>query len=289
MVLMLAFLAVGVHLHREWHLGQVNLLLLGIYIFLIRSIVQKKTALAGLLLAVSLFIKPFGLIFFPYLLLKQRYRTILYSAGFILLLGLLPFPFYTSIPALKNLYASWLQELFIELQAKQSLIAEGNHTIFSIVARYTPVQYLLTSAAAIKIYQLLLLGIIGSLFLLFVRWGRHLPQPKIPELAFLIALLPLFAFTSENAFLFTAPCFIYLICHHQKFSFAGKAALVVACLFIGANIRDLAGAALYKFFYDISIYSFGTLILLVLLFVLRYRRRVLVNDGQPLKSEVTTA
>ncbi|RDV16747.1 DUF2029 domain-containing protein [Pontibacter diazotrophicus] len=285
----MAFLAVVVHLHREWHLGQVNLLLLGIYIFLIRSFVQEKPVFTGLLLAVSLFIKPFGLIFYPYLLLRQRYRATLYSVGFLILLGLLPFLFYSSIPAFKHLYTSWFQELFFELRAKQSLLSEGNHTIFSVLARYTPVQYVLTSAAAIKIYQFIMLGIIGSAFLVFVRWGRHLPQHKVPELSFLIALIPLFAFTSENAFLFTAPCIIYLIYHYQKFSLAGKVCLVLACLLIGANIRDLVGAALYGYLHDISVYSFGTVLLLFLLFVLRYKRRTLLKDEQYQKGEALTA
>lgn len=289
MVLLLAFLAVGVHLHREWHLGQANLLLLGIYIFLIWSMVQDKPLMAGLLLALSLFIKPFGLIFFPYLLLKQRYKTTLYTTGFIVLLGFLPFVFYPSVGAFKHLYLSWFQELAIELKAKQSLLADGNHTIFSVVARYTPLQHVLNSASAIKIYQFIMLGLIGSLFLLFSRWGHYLPQHKVPELSFLTALIPLFAFTSENAFLFSAPCIIYLLYHYQMLSLAGKVILVLACLLIGANIRDAVGADLFGYFQGLSVYTFGAVLLLILMFVLRYKKRKRLEGYLEKQGEVMIA
>ncbi|MFD3001929.1 glycosyltransferase family 87 protein [Pontibacter toksunensis] len=284
-VLLLSFLAVAVHLHREWHLGQVNLLLLGLYIFMMKGLVHGKPVVAGLLLAASLFIKPFGLIFFPYLLLKQRYRTIFYAVGFILLLGLLPMLFYPSLPAFKHLYLSWFQELTIELKAKQRLLTEGNHTIFSVLARYTPVQYALTSAAAIKVYQFVLLVLIGGLFLLFNRWGRQLREQQVPELAFLIALVPLFAFTSENAFLFTAPCIMYLVYNYQNFSLAGKAALILACFLIGATIRDVTGAAVYGYLQALSVYSVGTVLLLVLMFALQYKKKGKTLDNNPRKGE----
>jgi hypothetical protein len=112
-----------------------------------------------------------------------------------------------------HLYASWLQELAIELRAKQDLLASGNHTVFSVMARFTPLRYWLVSASAIKIYQVSLLAGLGALGLYFIRIGRYQTHSTVAEVAFLIACIPLLAFTSENAFLFTLPVIVLLLGH----------------------------------------------------------------------------
>ncbi len=277
-VLCLAFLTVGAHIHREWHLGQVNLLLLGIYTLIVESLIYEKRLKTGLLLALSLFIKPFGLIFYPYLLLKKRYTEVLYSCIFILLLGLLPLLFYPSVGEFKQLYLSWFQELAIELRAKQDLLADANHTIFSVGARYTPLQYLLTNAAAIKIYQLGMLAGLGSIVLGYIRMGRNLPENTTAEVSFLIACIPLLAFTSENAFLFTAPCIILVLYRINQFSTRATLLIILGCLLIGGNIRDLVGSRLFGYLNAISVYTFGTLLLLGLVVILR---RTNIKNGAP--------
>lgn len=271
-VLMLTFLAVAAHLHREWHLGQVNLLLLIIYIGLISLLMQNKNWLAGLFLALSLFIKPFGLIFLPYLLFRQQYKPLLFALAFVLFLGLMPLIFYPEWVDFKYLYQGWFTELIIELQAKQDLLASANHTVFSVVARFTPLRYLLNSGLTISIYQLVILLVIGVAFLLFIRMGRYLPTPVLPEMTFLIALIPLFSFTSYNAFLFAAPCIMLLIFYFQQFSVLGKLSILVGCLLVGANIRDLVGPKFFNFLENISVYSFGSILLLILLFIWRIKQ-----------------
>ncbi len=214
-------IVVGAHIHREWHLGQVNLLLLGIYTIMLESLIYKNRLTTAFWLAFSLFIKPFGLIFYPYLILKKRYAEVFYSFAFILVLGLLPFLFYPSVAEFKHLYGSWFQELAIELRMKQDLLANANHTIFSVVARYTPLYYVLTSAWVIKIYQLGVLATMGIIILYYIKIGDNEPKNTAAEVSFLIACIPLLAFTSENAFLFTAPCIILLLSRINQFATVG--------------------------------------------------------------------
>lgn len=268
-VLLLAFLGVVTHIHREWHLGQVNLLLLALYIFVIQNITRHNFKTAAFVLAFSLFIKPFGLIFLPYLFLKKKYQILLYTGLFVILLGLLPFSFYPSLSAFKHLYVSWFRELAIELAAKQSLLTAGNHTVFSVLARYTPLKFLVLNATAARIYQVIILALIGLSLHYFIRLGRKLQYPLVAEGAVLIALIPLFAFTSMNAFLFALPCLVYLLYYFSRLPVVGKIALVAACILIGGNIRDLVGSSLFNLFENNSVYTFGMLILLVLLFYMR--------------------
>jgi len=270
-VLLLTFIAVVTHIHREWHLGQVNLLLLALYVSTLHSLIYKKYKIAAFTLAFSLFIKPFGLIFLPYLFLKKKYQTLLYTTIFVLVLGLLPLLFYPSLAAFKQLYLSWFQELAIELRAKQSLLNAGNHTIFSVIARYTPLRNLLSGATAARFYQLSMLGLIGFILLFFIQKGRHLRRSLVAEGAVLIALIPLFAFTSINAFLFSAPCLVFLLYNFPQLPAKGKIALAVACILIGGNIRDLMGKRIFDLLENNSTYTLGTLILLGLMFYLRQK------------------
>ncbi|MDB5261602.1 MAG: hypothetical protein JWQ14_883 [Adhaeribacter sp.] len=270
-VLFLAFLGVGVHIHREWHLGQVNLLLLALYVLMLHLFIQKRYKTASFILAFSLFIKPFGLIFLPYFFLKKKYLSLGFTILLVLILGLLPLIFYPGLADFKALYLSWFRELAIELAAKQGLLQEGNHTIFSVLGRYTPLKLLLIDAKAARIFQLIILAGIGVLLLYFIRKGRSLPQPAVAEGAVLIGLIPLFAFTSLNAFLFLLPCIVFLLYHFGHLPTGGKIALVLSCVLIGGNIRDLVGAAAFKVLENHSVYSFGALTLLVLMFYLRLK------------------
>ena len=273
-ILLFAFLAVGAHVHREWHLGQVNFILLSLYVFILKALLDKKQGLAGALLAASLFLKPFGLIFYPYLLIKGKYKAVLVSFAGILVLGMLPMLFYPSWQQFVQLNQSWITELTIELSAKQDLMAAANHTIFSVLARYTPLQYLLHTNMAIKVYQVLVLLGIGLLFLYFMWTGRKQNNSLVAEMAFLTTLIPMFAFTSQNAFLFTLPAIVVVQYNYPLLSVAGKTMAVAALLLIGANIRDLMGSRLYNVLEDASVYTFGAILLLALLVMIRRTKQV---------------
>ncbi len=263
-ILILAVASVAVHIHREWHLGQVNMLLLISYIFLINAYRRKQTVLFSTLLSISIFIKPFGLIFVPYLILKKQWSKISYSLLFIIILTISPIIFYPSLDQVIHLYQSWQNELVIELNSKQNLLADANHTIFAVVARYTPLKFILTTPIAQKIYQLILLGIIGTSFLFFSRRLRK-KESSLKEFSFLVALIPLLAFTSENAFIFELPTIIILVYYFNTLTTLQKVILSIGCLLIGANIYDIVGSEVSTFLISISIYTFGTVMLLSIL------------------------
>ncbi|WP_266205333.1 glycosyltransferase family 87 protein [Pontibacter kalidii] len=271
-VLLLSFLAVGAHVHREWHLGQVNFVLLALYVVVVLLWKNNRPVAAGVVLAASIFIKPFGFILLPYLLLKKRFDMLASTATAIVLLGLLPFLFYPSAEAFAALYKGWLQELVLEMNAKQELLKSGNHTIFSVLARYTPIQYLLQSDAAIKVYQVVVLALIGGFVLYFVRAGEKLKNNFVSDVALLVALIPLFAVTSLNAFLFALPCMVVVLSNYAELNKVAKVLAVAGCVLVGINIRDLMGGDLYRLLESLSIYTLGTVALLGALTILRLRR-----------------
>ena len=92
-ITLLATLILAIHFLRELHLGQVNYLLLFLYIVALYVYKKQKRTVFSLILAISIFIKPFTLIFLPYLIIKKKYVELLMFAGFSIVLFLLPFLF----------------------------------------------------------------------------------------------------------------------------------------------------------------------------------------------------
>ncbi|WP_169728029.1 glycosyltransferase family 87 protein [Adhaeribacter aquaticus] len=287
-VLLLTFLTAVTHLHRELHLGQVNLLLLALYVFMLQNLVFKKYKTAGFLLATSLFIKPFGLIFLPYFFLRKKAKALFYTLIFVGVLSLVPLLFYPGLTAFKHLYINWFQELAVELKAKQSLLEPGNHTIFSVVARYTPLQYLVDNAIAAKVYQLTMLALIGISFLFFIKKGNSAKQPIVAEGAILICLIPLFAVTSMNAFLFAVPCVVFLLSQVARLRTFAKVMLAAGCVLLGGNNYDLVGRRNFMVLEDLSVYTFGAILILGLMYYLRFKKSKLEPKANPEATIVPT-
>lgn len=263
--LILATAIVGTHFFRELHLGQVNLVMLAIYILALRFFLSEKYAAMGVLLAFSIFIKPFALIFIPFLLLVRAYKGLMYYALFAILFFLTPLLFYHNYSDFIALYGSWIEELAKELGNKQSLITDGNHTIFSVLARYSPIRMLEMSDTSRYIYQLIIIGMIGGL-ILWTYTKRKVADAPARIYIILIAIIPLLAFTSYNAFIFTLPLLTYLMFKFRELGLIFKIIFIISCLLIGANIYDLVGRDLFDFFWAISVYSWGTMGLLAIIF-----------------------
>lgn len=257
-----AFLTILIHFDSELHLGQINLLLLTIYVFIISAYKKNKKILLSFLLVLSIFIKPFGLIFLPYLLLKRRYITLLYFSIFTVILFLLPLIFYPTFESFAGLYKSWIHELLVELGNKQDLFAKGNHTIFSVLARYSPLQFILGSDLVQKIYQLVILASIGILFYKLEKKQQSI----LAEMAVLIILIPLFAFTSKNAFIFAMPLSLYLLSHIKTQSKLVKALTITGCCLIGGNLYEVYGPKISMILTEISIYTIGSILLLTAIY-----------------------
>jgi len=261
----LGIIIIGTHFFRELHLGQVNLLLLGLYVYALALLDKHKAAGFGALIAISIFIKPFGLIFIPLLIIMGRFRELLYFSAFTVLMFFAPMVFYSDPGEYFSLFSSWFQELSIELGDKQELVSAGNHTIFSILARYTPLAMIPLTGAGQLIYQLITILILALILLWFyLKSGGSDRAARLYII--LIAMIPLLAFTSYNAFIFTLPLVVYLLFKFREMTLFFKIVFVISCLLIGGNIYDVVGSKLFDFFWSISVFSWGTIGLLFVMF-----------------------
>ena len=176
---------------------------------------------------------------------------------------MLPLLFY-SLSDFFHLYLSWFKELTAELNAKQNILSDYNHTIFSV---------LLVNETIKLIYQLLILSIVGIGILKFIQKGSR-RQACLCEMIVLISIIPLIAFTNDNAFIFELPIILYLILKSHQMNLFKKSALIFSCALVGLNIYELVGRETMLFLSSISIYTFGTIILLYIMFDLKWKNKI---------------
>ena len=269
---LLSALGVGVHFVRELELGQVNHLLYVMYVCVLYLFWKNKQMLCALMVGASFFLKPFSLIFLPWFFLRKNWKIIGYFLGCIVLLGLISVLFIGPLKATSQ-YQGWIKELSIELSHKQDLLAKGNHTVFSIIARYTPLRYTSIVTTHIHYYQLSILLAIGALFLYILKKGKPLPgRAFVLEGAFLINLVPLLSFTSHNAFGFVELSIILVIYHFRRMSLGLKMTSLTGIALSGGNIYDLVGRKHWFVFNDASLVGIGAILLLGALVLLRRKQ-----------------
>lgn len=267
-VFMFGALILALHFLRELHLGQVNYLLLTSFVACCYFYITGMRVLSMCILAITIFFKPFGFIFIPYLIVKKNYKELGVFAISLILLFFIPIIFYPSWNDFIGLYKGWLHELVIEMSHKQSLLQDGNHTVFSVLARYTPIRYLLTTELASQFYQLAVLCIIAVLYYFYQKENKFI----VTNFAFLIALIPLFSFTSENAFCFTGLAVFSILFNFKQLTLVEKALSITGFIFIGGNFSEILGKSTSRFLDQISLISFGALALLVVLYTARMRK-----------------
>ena len=269
--ILLAALILGVHAQRELHLGQVNQILLLMYLGLVLLVRNQKNISAAALWAISMFIKPYGLIFLPYYLLKKKFKPIVIFIVFTAGIALTPAAIYGWHGSIIQ-HGFWLRELSVELSDKRDLLASANHTIFSIMARYTPLRLIHWSGHSTLIFQVTIIILLAGLFLYLMRRGKGLSDSSMLESGFLIALIPTLAATSHNAYGFFELIVVLIIFKWHELNKIEKALALAGFIFTGGNMYDLVGLKAWQVINNLSIIAIGGLLLLAVVALIRKRR-----------------
>lgn len=270
-LILISALVLGVNLERELHLGQVNYLLMVSYLAILYLLQKDKIIISALIWAAGIFLKPFGFILLPYFLIKRRFRLTGYFLILLVLFTILPAVF-VGFANLPGQYSDWFGQLSIELSRKQDLLQDGNHTIFSVLARYTPVRFLDMAPLFAMLFQFAVLILIAAVMFFLIRRGQEPGNEMILESSFLIALIPLLSFTSYNAFGFLALAVILILFNMPKLSRGQRVTALAGLILIGFNIHDIVGHELWVLFNDLSLVAIGAVFLLAVLISMRMNR-----------------
>lgn len=259
------FIAMAMHFLREIDLGQVNLLLTCIYFYAGFLFYKGSKNASVLMLAATLFIKPFALIFIPLLIIEKEYNALLvYSIG-VLFFFFIPM-IVCGIPNLMSLQSQWIHELILELSNKKDLLLTGNHTIFSVLARYTPIRYFIQTESAQMVYKLLVLAMVGLSYWWF--WAKQ-HREFLTNWVVLISWIPLLSYTSDNAF---GSYLLFLVLLNLVLATKKFVILILPLFFIFLNPLELNRDVQWTHWvFDASLMGISAVIFMAKIYIDRYK------------------
>lgn len=257
---LLILLCIVVHLVRELHLGNINMILVLLLSLIIRFTIASQPIKAGMLLAVVVLAKPYFIICaLPFLIYKKHKEILsfsLFAAFFVFLSGVI-----IGMKKSSALYSEWLPAM-----QEHSNYLESKHTLFSLINTYFGI-------SIPQQYSLPVLGVV-ALLLCFYLWKVHAkeqatitkdnqPSSFIISLFLLIAIIPNVLITDTEHFLFSTPLMVLLVVFLGKEkSYIWTFLFMGLMLFYGGNSSDLLGKKLAAKFEDYGLLGMSNLLII---------------------------
>jgi hypothetical protein len=253
---------------REIELGQVNIHIILVLTLMLLAVLSRKDVLAGLWWGLSLFFKPYALVFLPYFLLKRRFGLAV-SGIVVAILGLFsPMVFYGfkgNIVVLKE----WLNSL--SRSTSPLLATFDNASLHSFFLNILPDQ----KAEFALVFIICASLLIGLSFLGMMYLGKRegLKKPEVLEFAFLFILIPLLSPLGwYYNYLYSILAIILLLNYMEKFPAFLKYGLIINFIIIGVSLKEMLGKVAFDFYTQNSLVVINYLIVLFYLFFTRVRK-----------------
>lgn len=214
--LLLTLLVTVVHLHRELHLGNVNVMLLWLLLVALDALLRGRDRKAGVLIGLAVLAKPHFIVLVPWLLLHRRWRTVAFSGMAAAILLVLP-AIKLGSDANVALHWTWLGEMARHNAFPIHTGGEGYeavNTIYSFLWRAV-LQHTGAPAGTTVVTGTLALiaGGVAALMLANQRSTRSVEARSTFEFLLLVALVPSITLTDTEHFLLALPLVNWLV-HH---------------------------------------------------------------------------
>jgi len=263
---LLAVLIVGLgkYYARELVLGQINLLLVLIVISAMHALKAGREARAGWLVALTVMVKPYGLILVPWLIARGQTRSVVAVAAGMAVAFLLPATIY-GLAGSVALHLDWWRTV----SATTAGVATHPDNV-SLAAMYVKWFGATATASTFTVVTAVaLLGLAAAVFL----GRRRVPQPDGLEAGILIALTPLLSPQGwDYVLVVCTPAVVCLANYIDRLPSALRLLSVAAIAAIGLHLFDLVGRTAYYALIRMSVVTLGVLVVIALLGVLRVRK-----------------
>ena len=264
LLVVLTFLAMAKFYAHELVLGQVNLLFGVLAVLAVVWMRRGHEAGAGLLLALAVVVKPYAVIFAPWLVTRRQRGALIGMAAGLILLLLLPAVRYGWNGNLQ-LLGDWWQT--VTATSAPNLLNQDNVSLSAMYAKWLGPE----SAAPI------LAAVTGGVLLLLVGIviaGRGgLKQPDTLEAGLLLMLIPLLSPQGwDYVLLIATPAVMLLIDELDSLPRELRYAAIAAMAGIALILFDLMGREAYGTFMRLSLVSVLVLVEFAALVALRFRR-----------------
>jgi len=263
------FLVLLKFLAREIELGQVNLFILFLLTLMLNFLIKEREMGAGLSWGISLFFKPYVLVFLPYLVFKKKLKAVAFGLGLLgvgLAVPALFFGFQGNLAVLKE----WPTTL--SLSTPRLLGVYDNASLSGFLLK----MFSGMPNSILMVALVLSVLIIAAVMLEMMKRGRSGPAPEIPEAlegAFLLVLIP---FLSPLGwyynYLYSWLAVMLIIRFFRKLPTAWKIIQVINFAVIGSSLVEIWGWTLFRFYTQHSLVVVNYLIVLATLFYFRAKR-----------------
>jgi Glycosyltransferase family 87 len=248
---------------HELVLGQVNLLLGALLLMSLLSIQIRQPLIAGGLVGVAVFIKPYALILVPWLLVTQGLPAAAMAAGIVALGLLLPAAIYGWSGNL-DLLRGWLHT--VTDSTLPNLLGNDNVSIAAMWAKWLGPGSVASTLAW--------LTVAGTFVLVIVTWWRRrsVSAPDYLECALLMLLIPVISPQGwDYVLLLATPGVVCLVDRWRELRRPWQWVLGVALAVMGLTMFDIMGRTLYGQFMALSLVSVCALIVAAGLVHVRWR------------------
>ncbi len=256
--------AMAKFLGHELVLGQVNILLAVVTVVAVALLRSGREAAAGVLFALAIVIKPYAVIFLPWLAARRQVASMAAAAAAVVVALLLPAPLY-GIRGSIGLLEDWWRT--VTRSTAPNLLSPDNVSLAAMCAKWLGPGTTASRLAAVTAVALL------AVAALVILRRRGLPFPEAVEAALLLTLMPLVSPQGwDYVFLVSAPAIMLLVNYEDRLPLPLRVATGLAIVVIAFSIYDLLGRAAYRAFMELSIISVCYLVVIAALASVRLRR-----------------
>jgi len=249
---------------HELVLGQVNVLFAVSVIAAVLLVADERQGPAGGLFALAVIIKPYAVLFLPWLAAQGAIRTLATATAGILLALVLPAPLY-GWQATIALHRDWWRT--VTTSTAPNLLNADNVSLAAMYAKWIGSGAVSTALAAGTAAGLLALATVISLR------RRGVLRPEGLEAALLLTLIPLLSPQGwDYVFLIATPAVTLVVNYDRDLPPVLRGAAWLALVIVAFTLYDVVGKRAYGIFMAASVVSVCYLVVIGALSALRARR-----------------
>lgn len=249
---------------HELTLGQTNVLLGVLLIGGLLALQNGSPRIAGLCVALAVFVKPYALILLPWLLVSSGVTATLVACVALAAGLLLPAVIYGWSGNLE-LLAAWYHT--VTASTAGNLLGADNVSIAAMWAKWIGV-----GPAAAALAMLTVAALLGLVAVIWLR-RRGVAHPDYLEYALLMLLIPLVSPQGwDYVLLLGTPAVVCVLDRWSRLSRAWQTLALASLVLMGLTFFDLMGRAFYGRFMALSLVTVAALGLTATLAHLRWQR-----------------
>jgi hypothetical protein len=248
---------------HELVLGQVNLLFAAIVLLAVQLFVRGSST-AGLLVALAVVIKPYAVIFVPWLAAQRATRALAAALVGMIASLLLPVALY-GLQGTIDLHADWWRT--VTESTAPNLLNADNVSLAGMFAKwFGPGR---TAASLTLATSVTLVGAAALVFAL----RRGVGAPEGLEAALLLTCIPLLSPQGwDYVFLLSTPAVMYLVNYDRMLPGVMRVLTWIALAVVAFSLYDVIGRRAYAAFMALSVVTVCYLVVVAALVTSRVRR-----------------